>query len=91
MGPVAESTQITLNALELTDTDTAAATLALKLAEALDNEKSGRTISELSAKLLAVLESLGATPAARKALQKGAPAIGTTSESGALADLRRLH
>ena len=61
----------TLAALDLDEADQAAAALAWRLAETIDVEDSGRTVSELAGKLLQVLESLGATPAARKALLKG--------------------
>lgn len=61
----------TLDVLELAEEDAGAAALARRLAQTIEVEDSGRTVAELAGKLLAVLESLGATPAARKALLKG--------------------
>lgn len=61
----------TLAKLELGQEDKAGAALARRLAKAIDQETSGRTVAELGRAMLAVLESLGATPAARKALAKG--------------------
>ncbi|WP_153030658.1 hypothetical protein [Amycolatopsis sp. YIM 10] len=58
----------TLDTLDLEDEDAAACELARRLARAIDDETSGRTIAELGGKLLAVLGDLGATPAARKAI-----------------------
>ncbi|MBN9739541.1 hypothetical protein DMP23_00215 [Amycolatopsis sp. A1MSW2902] len=74
--------------LEISGEDKGAVALALRLAVAIDEEDSGRTVAELSGRLLAVLESLGATPAARKALAKGVPANGAAKQS-ALDELRK--
>ncbi|MEU8636780.1 hypothetical protein AB0C38_31805 [Amycolatopsis sp. NPDC048633] len=64
-----------LDALDLDDEDQAAVALALRLGSAIDAEENGRTVAELAGKLLSTLESLGATPAARKAvLPRSAPA-----------------
>jgi hypothetical protein len=54
--------------LDLDDEDQAAVALALRLASAIDEEESGRTLAELAGKLTTVLAELGATPAARKAI-----------------------
>jgi len=57
---------------------------------AIDEETSGRTVAELAGKMLAVLESLGATPAARKALAKGVqPNVGGERQPSALDELRK--
>jgi hypothetical protein len=78
----------TLAALDLDDEDVAAQALALSLASALDREDSGRTRAELAGKLLATLESLGATPAARKAvLPRGGP-VERTPEQRAKDELK---
>ncbi|HET6291008.1 MAG TPA: hypothetical protein VFG15_30225 [Amycolatopsis sp.] len=80
-----------LDALDLEDEDIGAATLARRLAVALDAETSGRTVAELSGRLLSVLESLGATPAARKSiLPKGGNGDGA-AESPKRAKLRALR
>lgn len=74
--------------LDLDDEDQAAAALALRLASAIDSEESGRTVAELAGKLLSTLESLGATPAARKAvLPKGGP-VERTPEQRAMDELK---
>lgn len=73
--------------LDLDESDQGAVALAGRLADAIDEEESGRTTAELAGKLLAVLESLGATPAARKALQKGMKQDVSTGSS-ALDELR---
>lgn len=66
--------RVALAELDLEGEDQAAIALALRLGEAIDAEDSGRTLAELTGKLLAVLVELGATPAARKAiLPKGGP------------------
>jgi hypothetical protein len=72
--------------LDLIGADQGAVALAWKLAEAIDVEESGRTLAELSSRLLQTLESLGATPAARKAIAKGVPTDGNTGSD--LDDLR---
>lgn len=84
---VEQATIKTLEQLELTEADSAASALALTIAAQIDVETSGRTMAELAAKLLAVLESLGATPAARAALRKGAAPI-VINTNGSLAKLR---
>jgi hypothetical protein len=69
---LADAVEETLKGLSLGDVDAAAAELARTLAAAIEGEeKSNRTVAELAGKLLSVLESLGATPAARKAMAKG--------------------
>lgn len=61
-----------LKELELDAEDKGAEALALRLASAIDEEESGRTLAELAKQLLSALAELGATPAARKAvLPKG--------------------
>lgn len=58
----------TLRELPLAPEDKAGAALARRLANAIDAELSGRTVAELGRALLATLDALGATPAARKAI-----------------------
>lgn len=82
------SVRAAVGVLDVSGEDEAAVALALRLAVAIDNEGSGRTVAELAGRLLAVLESLGATPAARKALAKGVPADGAAKQS-ALDELRK--
>ncbi|GAB3372514.1 terminase small subunit [Amycolatopsis echigonensis] len=82
------ATESALAALDLEDEDQAAAALALRLASALDFEESGRTTAELAGKLLATLESLGATPAARKAVLPKGGAPGDSPARTARDDLR---
>lgn len=72
----------TLANLTLADCDTAAATLARQYAEGIDSAGDrGEALEKLGPKLLAVLESLGATPKARAAAMKGGPASGSDSNS----------
>lgn len=75
---VTDALRRTLAELDLDDEDAAACALAWRLAELIDVEKSGRTSAELAGKLLATLNDLGATPAARKAVvpKGGAPGDG---------------
>ncbi|WP_329069018.1 terminase small subunit [Amycolatopsis sp. NBC_01480] len=73
-GDVLGAVRVALAELDLDGEDQAAIALALRLGSAIDAEDSGRTLAELAGKLLAVLNDLGATPAARKAvLPKGGP------------------
>ncbi|MBE1575054.1 MULTISPECIES: terminase small subunit [Amycolatopsis] len=72
---VSEALSVTLDELDLGREDAAASQLARRVAEVLDRERDGRKTAELARQMLAVLESLGATPAARKAvLPQGGPA-----------------
>ncbi len=59
----------TIAALRLEDADTAAVKLAQRYAKAIDDGDDA--LEKLGPKLLAVLESLGATPAARARLKEG--------------------
>ncbi|MBN6037466.1 hypothetical protein [Amycolatopsis sp. 195334CR] len=86
--PVADAVGVTLDVLDLADEDQAAAALARNLAERLDTEKSARTAAELAGKLLAVLESLGATPAARKAILPKGGEVGDSPARTARDELR---
>ncbi|MFC3490693.1 hypothetical protein ACFORH_42610, partial [Amycolatopsis roodepoortensis] len=65
---VSEALSVTLDELDLGREDAAASQLARRVAEVLDRERDGRKTAELARQMLAVLESLGATPAARKAV-----------------------
>jgi len=85
---VREATLETLQELDLNPEDMAASALALTLAGQIDVEESGRTIAELAAKLLAVLESLGASPMARASLRKGGAPI-VINQSSPLAELQK--
>lgn len=76
----------TLDELELAPADAGAAELARKLAESIDIASGDpKVLSDLSPKLLAVLESLGATPKARA--QNGKEAAPNAAK-GKLAVLR---
>jgi hypothetical protein len=80
----------TVAALTLTDADDAAVKLAQRYAAAIDTAESpGEALERLGPKLLAVLESLGATPAARARLKEGKDA-GNGRPSG-LHALREAH
>ncbi|WP_146240144.1 terminase small subunit [Prauserella flavalba] len=80
----------TLKTLQLGEQDKAGEALARRLATAIDQETSGRTVAELGRAMLAVLESLGATPAARRAIVKGVqPNAATGGQSSALDELRK--
>lgn len=72
--------------------DGAAAKLALQYARTIDAEPPGKTyaaaIRWLGPELLKVLESLGATPAARAALKKPKPADAKPNRLQALRDAR---
>ncbi|WP_318306000.1 terminase small subunit [Amycolatopsis solani] len=85
---MAKAVRAAVGVLETSPEDAGAVALAQRLGEAIDEESSGRTIAELAGRLLAVLESLGATPAARKALAKGVPADDAAKKS-ALDELRK--
>lgn len=75
----------TLRNLELSEEDAAAAVLAQRYADAIDNaEDQAEMLKELGPRLLACLESLGATPKARATMKKGTGGGG----QGKLAQLR---
>jgi hypothetical protein len=64
----------TIAALDLSTEDAAAVRLAGRYAATIDTaEDRAEAMEKLGPKLLAVLESLGATPAARAKLRGGAP------------------
>ena len=77
----------TIAALDLKPEDTAAATLARRYAKAIDGGDSD-TLSWLGPKLLAVLEQLGATPAARAKAKGGKPADDKPNRLQALRNAR---
>lgn len=85
---VMDALRSTLGVLDLGEEDRAACALAWRLAEAIDTEGSARALSDLAGKLLQVLESLGATPAARKALLKGVEQGAGARQRSALDELR---
>jgi hypothetical protein len=87
-GPVEAAVAAAVTHLELMQEDQGAVALALKISAALDRESNGRTISELSRQLLSTLESLGASPAARRTLMKGVPVAGQANRSDPLDELR---
>lgn len=79
----------TLAALTLKPEDAAAAKLAQRYAAAIDTAGApAEILDKLGPKLLAALESLGATPAARARLKEGRPA---SARPGGLAALRQAH
>lgn len=71
---LAPAIEKTIAALPLADADAAAAQLARRYAATIDAaEHRTEAMEKLGPKLLAALESLGATPAARSRLRGGAP------------------
>lgn len=66
---LAPAVEATLQALELTDADTALVKLTRRYAAAIDAD--GDRLARLGPPLLAALTSLGATPAARARLPQG--------------------
>ncbi len=64
-----------LTTLDLSPEDAAAARLAKKYAEAID-DGDAETLEKIGPKLLAALESLGGTPKARSLIKKGGAASG---------------
>ena len=75
----------TIAALKLAGEDAAAVRLAQRYAAAIDAaEDHAAALDRLGPKLLAVLESLGATPDARTRLKKGRPSAGKPSGLAAL-------
>jgi hypothetical protein len=82
---IAPAVNETLNQLDLSEADAAAAALAKRYAAAIDEAINPHVVlDDLGPKLLAVLESLGATPKARAAIQKGASSSGQTTKLSAL-------
>lgn len=82
--------QETLDALELSKEDKAAARLARELADTIDGADDRQEAMErLAPRLLAVLESLGATPAARARIRTGGGATRAESRLAALRAARR--
>jgi len=80
----------TVAALTPAPADAAAVKLAQRYAAAIDNAiPSAEALEKLGPKLLAALESLGATPAARAKLREGKPASG--GKPGGLTALREAH
>jgi hypothetical protein len=79
----------TVAALTLTPADGAAVKLAQRYAAAIDTAESpGEALERLGPKLLAALESLGATPAARARLKEGK---GSGGKPSGLQALREAH
>src|SRR5260221_11389279 len=80
----------TVAGLTLTAADGAAVKLAQRYAAAIDDAESpAEALERLGPRLLAVLESLGATPAGRAKLKEGRPAGG--GKPGGLQALREAH
>jgi hypothetical protein len=77
----------TITALTLTAADAAAVKLAERYAAAIDAGED--TLEKLGPKLLAALESLGATPQARARLKEGRAAGGKPSGLHALREAHR--
>ena len=79
-----------IDVIPLAAADMAAAKLAERYAAAIDAaDVPAEALERLGPKLLAALESLGATPAARARLKEGKPAGG--NKPGGLAALRQAH
>ncbi len=83
---MATAVAATLDALDLTEADTAAVRLARRYAAAIDDDEAALDV--YGPKLLAVLEALGATPAARARLKGGKPADAKPSRLAQLRDAR---
>src|SRR5258708_30574804 len=80
----------TVDALILAAADAAAVKLAQRYAAAIDDaDNRAEALERLGPKLLAALESLGATPAARAKLKEGRPA--GSGKPGGLQALREAH
>ena len=80
----------TLNALDLTDEDTAAKALAVHYAEVIDDSRDQAwAMRWIAPGLLDVLEQLGATPAARSRLKGGKPADAPVSQLAKLRAAKR--
>ncbi len=79
-------------ALTLTPADSAAVKLAQRYAAAIDSaDETAETLEKLGPKLLAALESLGATPAARARLREGRASGKPGDKPGGLQALREAH
>ena len=78
----------TIAALGLKPEDAAAVKLAQRYAAAIDADDEGGALDRLGPKLHAVLESLGATPAARAKLKGGRPADGKPNRLQGLRNAR---
>ncbi len=80
----------TIAALELTDKDAGAVRLAVEYAQTIDLScSSPEMLDKLGPKLLAVLEQLGATPAARARMKTAKPADARPNELAKLRAARR--
>lgn len=87
LGP---AVQATINALQTAPEDTGAVKLAHSYAKAIDEaEDRAEALERLGPKLLACLESLGATPKARAAIRKGDTGGQSQGELAALRSARR--
>src|SRR5260221_12633265 len=79
-----------LDVLPLAAADMAAAKLAQRYAAAIDDaDNRDEALERLGPRLLAVLEALGATPAARAKLKEGR--AGGSGKPGGLQALREAH
>jgi len=66
---LAPAVERTLGELQLGTVDDAVATLAQRYAAAIDRDEEGDALEDLGPKLLAALQALNATPAARSRLR----------------------
>jgi hypothetical protein len=90
-GLIGPAIRESVNELELGTEYLAAVRLARTYADLIDANKDAETLKELGPKLLAVLDSLGATPKGRAALSKGRSDGGSTAPVGRLTAYRDKH
>ncbi len=86
---LAPAVERTLGALQLTDADAALATLARSYAAAVDADPEGDALEALGPKLLAALQQLQATPAARSKVKTGGGDRAGQGQLQALREARR--
>jgi hypothetical protein len=86
---LAPAVERTLGELQLGTVDDAVATLAQRYATAIDQDEEGETLAEVGPKLLAALQQLMATPAARSKSKTGGGANASPNQLEALRQARR--
>lgn len=85
---LAPAVERTLGELQLGTVDDAVATLAQRYAAAIDQDTEGDALTDLGPKLLATLQQLQATPAARSKVKAGG---GTDAGPNRLQGLRQAR
>jgi hypothetical protein len=86
---LAPAVERTLSELQLGTVDDAVATLAQRYAAAIDNDSEGDALTDLGPKLLATLQALQATPAARSRVKVRGGANAGPNRLQALREARR--